>query len=62
MTQALALAWQLVQLGPAVISIVQSIVKAVQGHDPRAQRAILDAALAAAEDEQLRQMMKRGPA
>ena len=61
MTQAIALAWQLLQLGQAAGAIIPGIVRAVQGHDARAQRAILDAALAAAENEQLRQMQKRGP-
>jgi hypothetical protein len=59
MFDALSLAKKIYDLGSANAGLLTALVNTVRGHDAATQRAALDAALAAAEQEAARRMFAR---
>lgn len=59
MLAALKLANQILSLAPEAIALLKGIINQVRGVDARTQRAILDKAFAAAEEEAARRIAGR---
>lgn len=61
MLAALNLARQIIGFAPLVLDAFKALVNLVKGRDVEAQRRIIDAALAAAEDAAIRENWKNRP-
>lgn len=59
MLAAIALARQILALGPEAIELLRALVSLIRGHAATTQREAMDAALAAAEDEVARRITGR---